>query len=347
MISTTKKKISIAMISSLCLIVPTVVMAHGTPIQTTHKQTAPKTVTINFGSYSVTQGLYESAIFPAFELYWRKKTGQHVQFSASFNASGTESRNIINGLQVDVAALSLAPDITKIQKAGLITHDWTAAPYGGIITNSIVAIGVRPGNPKNIKGWNDLAAPGVIVDLPNPQTSGGAKWDINAIYGSALQNSTPSKAKQLLSSIVHNVLSLDKSGAESMSTFSKGVGDAIVTYEDEIIDARKTGTKITEVIPQSTLLIQNPIAVIDKNVALHGNSQVVNAFVSYLRSEPAQLIFAEFGFQPVDKTAYSKYASNFHNPKGIFSINYLGGWTKSDNLLYSTNGIFNQVLEGK
>jgi sulfate/thiosulfate transport system substrate-binding protein len=196
---------------------------------------ASKNVTIYFGSYSVTKDVYENQLFPAFEKYWKDKTGQTVTFQASFDASGAEARAIASGLPADVAALSLADDINKIQKAGLITHDWTADPYHGMVTDSIVTIGVRKGNPKHIHDWADLGKPGVVVDLPNPETSGGAKWDINAIYGAGLQGSSPDHAKALLASIVKNVQVLDKSGEASMTTFVNGVGDAVVSYENEIL----------------------------------------------------------------------------------------------------------------
>ncbi|MCL6627924.1 MAG: substrate-binding domain-containing protein, partial [Alicyclobacillus shizuokensis] len=112
-----------------------------------------KTVTLTFGSYSTTKQVYENQIFPAFQKYWRAKTGQNVKFDASFDASGAEARSIVNGLPVDVAALSLADDIDKIQQAGLITHNWQADKYHGMVTDSIVAIGVRKGNPKHIQSW--------------------------------------------------------------------------------------------------------------------------------------------------------------------------------------------------
>ncbi len=166
-----------------------------------------KSVTLYFGSYSVTQNVYENQLFPAFQKYWKQKTGQTVKFQASFDADGAETNAIVDGLPVDVAALSLPSDMDKLQQVGLITHNWTATPTNGMVTDSIVAIGVRKGNPKHIKTWADLAKPGVVVDLPNPATSGGAKWDISAIYYAAERSENAQSAKSLLTSILGNVKS--------------------------------------------------------------------------------------------------------------------------------------------
>ena len=150
-----------------------------------------------------------------------------MKFQASFDADGAETNAIVDGLPVDVAALSLPSDMDKLQQVGLITHNWTATPTNGMVTDSIVAIGVRKGNPKHIKTWADLAKPGVVVDLPNPATSGGAKWDISAIYYAAERSENAQSAKSLLTSILGNVNFLDKSGDASMTTFTSGIGDEL------------------------------------------------------------------------------------------------------------------------
>jgi sulfate/thiosulfate-binding protein len=305
-----------------------------------------KSVTIHFGSYSVTKDVYEQQLFPAFEKYWKNKTGQTVTFQASFDASGAEARAIASGLPADVAALSLADDINKIKKAGLITHDWTADPYHGMVTDSIVAIGVRKGNPKHIHDWTDLGKAGVVVDLPNPETSGGAKWDVNAIYGAGLQGSTPDHAKALLASVVKNVQVLDKSGEASMTTFVNGIGDAVVSYENEILEKSNNLQLFDEVIPSSTTLIENPIAVVDKNVEKHGNRQVVQAFVDFLRSPDAQKIYVQAGFRPVNPNVPTD-PKKFPHPPKLFTVADLGGWSKVNQTLYADNGVFHQILSTK
>lgn len=314
--------------------------------QTTGTESS-KPVTIYFGSYSVTKDVYENKLFPAFEAYWKQKTGQTVTFQASFDASGAEARAIASGLPVDVAALSLEDDINKIQKAGLITHNWKDTPTGGMLTDSVVAIAVRKGNPKHIESWADLAKPGVVVDLPNPATSGGAKWDINAIYYAAERHGGAAAAKDLLANIVKNVKVLDKSGEASMTTFVNGTGDAAVSYENEILESSDNLQKFDEVLPNSTMLIENPVALVDKNVDKHGNRKVVEAFIDWLEGSQAQQIFESAGFRPVLPSLQQSAAAKFKTPEDLFTVKELGGWSTINQQLYSTSGLWNQVLEAK
>ncbi|GAA4707394.1 sulfate ABC transporter substrate-binding protein [Brevibacillus fulvus] len=310
-----------------------------------------ETVSLTIGGYSTIKEEFE-AIFPLFQKQWKEKTGQTVEFKQSYQASGAQAQNIINGFEADIAALSLEGDIDKIAKAGLITHEWKEAPHGGMITGSIVALGVRAGNPKAIEDWADLTKPGIEVLLPNPKTSGGAKWDVNAIYGAGLKQSAeagqpdPAAAKKMLSRIYQNVKTLDKSGEESMATFDKGVGDVIITYENELIDRIKSGKNYEEVVPPYTIAIENPAVVVDAYVEKHGTREVAEAFLDFLWSAEAQRIFAESGFRSVDPEIAKTYANQYKQPASLFDTNYLGGWDKVNKELYGNGGIWDQIVAG-
>lgn len=309
-------------------------------------------VTLVIGAYSVAKDAF-GELLPLFQQEWLKKTGQKVVFQESYEASGTQARAIAGGFEADVAMLALEGDIDKITDAGLITHDWKSAPYNGMVTRSIVVLGTRPGNPLNIRDWDDLTRKGVKVLYPNPKTSGGAQWDINAMYGAGLKQSEeqtgqkdPEYAKSFLEAIHANVESLDKSGRASMAAFEFGVGDVIVTYENELLARIKQGVDYEVVVPSSTILIENPAAVIDANVDKHGTREVAEAFVSFLQSGEAQRIFAEYGFRPVDEQTAAEYADKYAQPKELFDISYLGGWDKVRSTLYSKKGVWYQVLAG-
>src|SRR4051812_13047899 len=129
-------------------------------------------------AYSTPKEAYE-AIIPAFA---KTPEGAGVTFSQSYGNSGDQARAVIAGLPTDVAALSLEPDVTKLVKEKLVAADWSSTPTKGIVTRSVVALAVRPGNPKHVKGWDDLVKPGVEVLTPNPFTSGGARWNVMAAY---------------------------------------------------------------------------------------------------------------------------------------------------------------------
>src|SRR6185503_16377646 len=134
--------------------------------------------TVNLVAYSTPQEAYE-AIIPAF-----KKTddGKDIGFKQSYGASGDQARAVEAGLKADVVALSLAPDVDKLVEANKVAQDWAKDKYDGFVTNSVVVLATRKGNPKNIKTWDDLLKDGVEVITPNPFTSGGAKWNIMAAY---------------------------------------------------------------------------------------------------------------------------------------------------------------------
>jgi sulfate transport system substrate-binding protein len=309
-------------------------------------------ITLVIGAYSVVKDAFGD-ILPKFQQQWLQKTGQKIVFQESYEASGTQARSIIGGFDADVAALAMSTDIEKIQKAGLIDANWADNAYKGMITDSVVVLGTRDGNPLGIKGWDDLTNKGVKVLYPNPKTSGGAQWDINAIYGAGLKKAEretgvkdPEYAKQYLQDIHHNVESLDKSGRASMAAFEYGVGDVIVTYENELRSRIRQGVPYTIVIPDDTILIENPAAVVNKNAKKHGVEEAAQAFVDYLVTEEAQQIFAEYGFRPVNEKTAEQVKDQFEQPKGLFDIEYLGGWSSVRETLYSKKGVWYQVLAG-
>src|SRR6185369_246601 len=138
-----------------------------------------KSVTLSLVAYSTPQAAYEK-IIAAFQ---KTDAGKHVKFTQSYGASGDQSRAVAAGQKADVVAFSLAPDVTRLVTAGLVADDWNSDQYKGFVTDSVVVIATRKGNPKNIKTWADLVTPGVSVISPNPFTSGGARWNVMAAYG--------------------------------------------------------------------------------------------------------------------------------------------------------------------
>lgn len=310
-------------------------------------------VTLVIGAYSVAKDAL-GEILPKFQAYWKQKTGQTVTFQESYEASGTQARAIAGGFEADVAVLSLEGDIDKLVKAGLVNKQWKKeAPDNSMITRSIVVLGTRKGNPLGIHSFQDLTRPGVKVLYPNPKTSGGAQWDINAIYGAGLKASErtegkkdPAAAKAFLEAVHQNIESLDKSGRASMAAFEYGVGDVIVTYENELLARMAKGAAYDLVVPDDTILIENPAAVVDSYVDKHGTRKVAEAFLQYLYTPEAQEIFAKNGFRPVDQTVFNKHKQQYPTPPGLFDIQYLGGWSEVRSTLYSKRGIWYQVLAG-
>ena len=318
----------------------------------TTEPTAPSggTVSLTLAAYTVPKEAYQKVVIPAFQAYWKQKTGQEVKFVESYEASGAQSRAICAGLEADVACLSLAADVDRIKDKGLITHDWTAADHGGMITHSVVALGVRVGNPKHITGdWESLARPGVEVLCPNPETSGGAQWDVNAIYGGALKRSeqqgkrSEAYAADLLRRIRQNIKVMDKSGRASMTTFETGVGDVVITYENELKLRNLQAHKYDVILPDATLLIENPAALVDVNADKHGVRQVAEAFVKFLWTAEAQRGFAQYGFRSVDPAVAKEFADQYPVPPQLFTMAYLGGWDTVNNTIYGPDGLWARI----
>jgi sulfate transport system substrate-binding protein len=307
--------------------------------------------TLTLGAFSTPQKIYAQLI-PMFEAQWKQQTGQTVTFKQSYLGSAAQSRAIISGFQADIAALSLAPDISAIAKAGLITHNWTATPTGGMVSDDVVALAVRQGNPKGIHDWSDLARPGIQIVTPNPATSGGARWNILALYGAALRGEVSGVSKgdttaafNFLKAVLKNVKVFDKDAQTSLNTFQNGIGDVAVAYESSVLVAQKAGKPMDLVVPTSTILIQNPVALVDTYVNQHGTRKVAQAFIDFLTSSTAQQVFVSVGqLHAVDPSVAKATDSKFPPVTDLWTIDFLGGWSTVTTNFFGANGIYARAI---
>jgi sulfate/thiosulfate transport system substrate-binding protein len=306
-------------------------------------------VKLTLAAYTTPREAY-SEVIPAFQKYWKDKTGQTVTFEESYQGSGAQSRAVAEGFEADVVAFSLEGDINRLEKAGLITHDWRSKPYGGMVSNSVVAFAVREGNPQNIHDWTDLIQPGVEILTPNPKTSGGAMWNILALYGAAkrgqVQGATAddSGAQDFLLSTLKNVTVMDKGARESITNFEKGVGDVAITYENEVLTGQQAGQKYELVIPSSTIRIDNPVAVVDTYVDKHGTREAAEGFVDFLFTKEAQEIFAKHGYRSPDPDVAKNTEVTYPPVKDLFTIDEFGGWSEATPKFFGDNGIYYQTI---
>ena len=265
-------------------------------------------------AYSTPREAYAKLI----DLY-RGGAGEGVSFQQSYGASGEQSRAVEAGLRADVVAFSLDPDMTRLVESGVVAKDWNAGEHKGMVTDSVVVFMVRKGNPKGIKTWDALTKDGVEVLTPNPFTSGGARWNVMAGYGAQLeQGKTPEQARDYLKALFKNVAVQDKSARESLTTFASGKGDVLLGYENEAIFAQRQGQPLEYVVPDQTILIENPAAVTeDANDAAKG-------FLDFLVTDEAQKVFGDEGYRPVVKSVLDTF--DFPTPPGLFTIADVGGW---------------------
>jgi sulfate transport system substrate-binding protein len=274
-------------------------------------------------AYSTPREAYAKLI----SMFQKTPDGDDVSFTQSYGASGDQARAVKAGLEADVVALSLAPDVDELVKAGLVDARWKKQSYKGMVTHSVVVFAVRDGNPKKIRTWNDLLRPGIEVITPNPFTSGGARWNVMAAYGAWRKaGKTDKQAQANLLKLFENVAVQDTSARNALNTFLSGKGDVFLAYENETIFANLHGQSVPYVIPRSTILIENPIAVTKSSQS----KDKANQFLRFLRTPGAQQVFADNGYRPVDKKVLARNRKKFPVRPGQFTIDQLGlgGWDK-------------------
>jgi sulfate/thiosulfate transport system substrate-binding protein len=293
-------------------------------------------------AYSTPREAYEKLI-PMFQATPR---GKDVSFTQSYGASGDQARAVQAGLKADIVALSLAPDIDTLVRAGLVDPKWNRQSYRGMVTDSVVVFAVRDGNPKHIRSWDDLLKPGVQVITPNPFTSGGARWNVMAAYGAWRKlGKTKPQAQAKLLQLFQHVAVQDKSARDALNTFLAGKGDVLLTYENEAISAELAGQEVQYVIPRSTILIENPIAVIKTS----SNRNAANAFIRFLKTPAAQQVFAGRGYRPILKSVLARNQRKFPVRPGQFTIDQLGlgGWTRVQKDFFDPDGGVMATIERK
>ena len=129
------------------------------------------------------------------------------------------------------------------------------------MSTSVVVFAVRKGNPLGIEDWDDLTKDGVEIVTPNPASSGAARWNALAAWGQVLEDGgTEAEAKQYVTDLYNNAVSLPSSGRDATTAFTGGTGDVFLTYENEAIRPPEwPGLRLRD--PPTTLLIENAGAV--------------------------------------------------------------------------------------
>jgi sulfate/thiosulfate-binding protein len=295
-------------------------------------------------AYSVPKPAYDalSAAFKATD------KGKDVNFSASYGASGDQSRAVSNGQTADYVAFSIEPDLTKLVP-DLVSSDWQSTPTKGLVSDSVVVIAVRKGNPKGIKGWDDIVKPGVKIVTPDPGSSGSAKWNLLAAFAHGYINGGgDAGGSAYLKKFAANIVSKPESGAKATQTFLNGTGDVLISYENEAIGARQKGQALDYVVPDDSVLIENP-ATVTKD-----GGQAAKDFLTFVESAAGQKVFASKGYRPVlpgvtpgNVPGANDPANPFPTVKTLTTVTQLGGWkTVNDKFFDKSKGLVTKILSG-
>lgn len=298
-------------------------------------------------SYDVTREFYKD-FNPAFVKFWKQKTGETVTINQSHGGSSKQARSVVDGLEADIISMNQAPDIDILYERGkLIPKDWQKRlPNASSPTTSTIVFLVRQGNPKHIKDWDDLLKTGTTVVIPNPKTSGNGKYSYLAAWGYVLKRGgNDAKAKEFVSRLFKNVPVLDTGGRGATTTFAqRDIGDVLLTFENEVnLINKELGDKFDVVYPSSSILAENPIAVVDKFVDKHHTRALAQAYADFHYSETGQEIAAKHYLRPSLVAVAEKHKENFKQID-LFSVEEVfGGWTKAQKTHFADGGTFDQI----
>ena len=312
---------------------------------------APPPVTLLNVSYDVTRTFYQE-FNPLFVQDWKNKTGQDVTVTMSHGGSTMQARAVLDGLDADVVTMNQDIDIDILGERGqLVSKDWRAEfPDHSVPYTSTILFLVRHGNPKGIKDWDDLVRPGVKIVVPNPKTSGNGRYSYLAAWGYALKKNggDEAKAKDFVSRLFKNAEVLDTGGRAATTTFvQRGVGDVLLTFENEICLIRKDvslgGDQFQTVIPSLSIRAEPPVAIINKNVEKHGTRPVAQAYLQFLFMPEAQEVAAKNFYRPIDPDVLARHADTF-KPIELFDVQTVfGGWAKAQKVHFADGGVFDQI----
>src|SRR5215211_3167375 len=295
---------------------------------------------IDLVAYSTPQQAFEEGIIPNFQ---DTSDGEGVDVSTSFGGSGDQRRAVEEGQPADFVDFSLEPDMSALVDLGKVAKDWNQNQNKGIITNSVVTFSVRPGNPEGIEDWDDLVSGDVEIITPNPATSGGAKWNIMAAYGSQIaQGASEQEALDFVAQILENTSVLDDSARDSVQTFASGKGDVLIGYENEAIQAQDEGVDLDYIIPDDTIVIENPAAVTTDAQ----DPEAAQALLDYIWTDDGQQTFADYGYRPVVESVLEDNRDELPDVPGLFTIEEFGGWDKVDTEFFDDeSGSVTQILQ--
>jgi sulfate transport system substrate-binding protein len=297
-------------------------------------------------SYDATRELYRE-LNAAFVLAHKARTGVSVRIKQSHGGSGKQARSVIDGLDADVVSLALASDLDAMAARGVLDTGWQArlpersAPY----TSTIVFV-VRRGNPRAVADWSDLARPGVRVVMPNPKTSGAARWGYLAAWGHAKATlGSEEAALGFLKALFANVPVLDTGARAATTTFvERGMGDVLVAWENEAhLILAHAGDAHQIVVPPRSILAEPPVAVVDRYADKHGTAELAEAYLEFLYTEEGQQIIAKHHYRPRNPRDPRAFATTHLPTLELFTVDDFGGWTAAHAKHFADGGTFDQI----
>ncbi len=302
-------------------------------------------------SYDVAREFYKD-YNTAFTAHYKKTSGKDVKVDQAHGGSSAQARAVADGLDADVVTMNTTTDIEFLASKGLVAADWAKRfPNNASPTTSTMLFLVRQGNPKNIKDWDDLIKPGVQVIVVNPKTGGNGRMAYLAAWGSVRKKGgTDAQAAEFVGKLFKNVPVLAKGGRDATTIFlQRNIGDVLITFESEVVSVdREFGAgKVDAIHPSSSLVTENPVAVVERTVAKKGTSALAKTYLDYLYSDEAQEIAAKHALRPRNPAILKKYAGTF-KPIQFFTVqDYFGSLGEAQKVHFNDGGQFDKLYTVK
>lgn len=273
---------------------------------------------VDIVAYSTPETVYTDSLEPAFEA---TDGGGGVSFSGSFGASGDQRRAVEAGQPASLVHFAQGGDMIALEEAGQVAPNWDQNKYKGIGQESVVVLAVRKGNPEGLESFDDLLTKDVEIITPNPLSSGGARWNIMALYGSQLhEGKSEQEALDAVKTVLEKTIVQPGSARDALAAFTQGEGDVLLAYENEAIKAEEEGEDVEYVVPPSTIRIETPIAV------TKDAPDSAQSFLDFIWSDEGQQIWSDNGYRPVNQALLDE--KKFPVPQDLFDIAEFGGWEK-------------------
>ena len=298
-------------------------------------------------SYDVAREFYKD-YNQAFVAHYKKTSGKDIKIDQSHGGSSAQARAVNDGLAADVVTFNTTTDVDFLAQNGVVAKDWAKKfPNDAAPTTSTMLFLVRHGNPKNIKDWKDLTRPDVKVVVVNPKTGGNGRYAYLAAWGSVREaGGSDADAQAFVKQLYKNVPVLGKGGRDATSIFlQRNIGDVLITFESEVISVeREFGKgKVDAVYPSSSIVAENPVAVVERTVAKKGTGELAKAYLDYLYSEEAQEIAAKHALRPRSETVLKKHADVFKPLKQFTVAKYFGSLGDAQKQHFNDGGKFDEI----
>lgn len=307
-------------------------------------------------SYDVSRDFYKEYNTLFSSAYQVKHPNSKVNINQSHGGSSKQALSVANGLQADVVTLNQATDMNLLVEKGLVGTNWQQAlPNNAVPYTSTMVLLVRDGNPKNIQDWQDLARNDVDVVMPNPKTSGTARYAFLGAYGYGLHQfkesvQSPAKTDEFIKKLLANVVTYDNGARAATTSFTqRGLGDVLITTENEahLVTKKYAKGQVELIYPSYSITINNPVAVVNTVTEKNGNADAANIYLKGLWDKPAQELMAQMYLRPSDKSILSAHKDTLPDINTFEPVAVFGSWEQIMDKFFVDGGVFDQLARAE